>query len=61
MTDLLAEQDTPALQQLPVRAAKQWVGVSYLLILFPKEELIKADLKRKHEKISPICTAGTEL
>lgn len=31
MTELLAEQDTLSLQQLPVRAAKQWIGVRYLL------------------------------
>lgn len=60
MTDLLAKQGTPALQQLAVRTAKQWVGVSYVLILFPKEEPIKADLKREDEKISLMCTAGIE-
>lgn len=43
-----------------MRTAKQWVGVSYFLILFPKEELIKADAKREDEKISLTCTAGTE-
>lgn len=43
-----------------MRTAKQWVGISYFLILFPKEELIKADMKREGENISLMCTAGTE-
>lgn len=60
MTDLPAEQDTPTLQQLPVKTAKRWVGVHYLLSLFPKEEPIKAELKREGENISAMCPAGTE-
>lgn len=43
-----------------MRTAKQLVGVSYFLILFPEEELIKADVKGEDEKISLTCAAGTE-
>lgn len=61
MPHLLAEQDSPALQQLPMRAAKHRVAVSYLLVLYPKEEPIKADWNREKEKTSLMCAAGIEL
>lgn len=35
VTDLL---DTPALQQLPVRTAKRWVAVGYLLLFSPPKK-----------------------